>query len=210
MAASDPRGYTLRRVTKKRLKVVEARSEKLGRPTIMDRALAHRYGTSYVYLAAFAIDVDRVHELDPEDGSLPFGWEVWLVERYLVKLFREAAPGPEAEADDAPQGLVQMVEHACLSVMDLPRVKPGQRAPFGSQLPFAIYAGVARKRLPNRLGDAFHAWKKPPLDLLDDLRAIDARPALGPQLVQHCLEAKVQPALIPPVVEALKGLVDDA
>jgi hypothetical protein len=196
LAAIDPRGYTLLQVTKKRLKVVEARSEKLGRLNIMDRALAHRYGTSYVYLAAFAIDIDRVHELDPEDGSLPFGWEVWLVERYLVKLFGEATEDP-----------VQMVEHACLSVMDLPHVKPGQQAPFGSQLPFAIYSGVARKLLPNRLGDAFHVWKKPPLDLLDDLRIIDEKVELGPKLVQHCLQAKVQPALIPPVVEALGTLL---
>lgn len=182
-------------VTKKRLKVVEARSEKLGRPNIMDRALAHRYGTPYVYLAAFAIDVDRVHELDPQDGSLPFGWEVWLLERYLTKLFGEASEDP-----------VQMVEHACLSVMDLPSVKPGQHAPFGSQLPFAIYAGVARKLLPNRLGDCFQVWKKPPLDLLEDLALIDQTSGAGPRLVQHCLRAKVQPALIPPVVEALGRL----
>jgi hypothetical protein len=183
-------------VTKKRLKVVEARSEKLGRPNIMDRALAHRYGTSYVYLVAFAIDVDRVHELDRDDGTLPFAWEVWLLERYLAKLFREGANEP-----------LQMVEHACLSVMDLPRVKPGQAAPFGSQLPFAIYAGVARKTLPNRLGDCFQVWKKPPIDLLDDLRVLDETPGVAARLVAHCLQAKVQPPLIAPVVEALGTLV---
>jgi hypothetical protein len=163
----------------------------------MDRALAHRYGTSYVYLVAFAIDVDRVHELDPQDGALPFGWEVWLLERYLKKLFSQADPDP-----------VQMVEHACLSVMDLPSVKPGQDAPFGSQLPFAIYAGVARKLLPNGLGDCFQSWKKPPLDLLEDLAAIDQDKSAGPRLVQHCLRAQVQPALIPPVVEALGTLLE--
>ncbi|MFT3926757.1 MAG: hypothetical protein QM778_29700 [Myxococcales bacterium] len=189
-------------MTKKRLKVVEARNEKLGRPNIMDRALAHRYGTPYVYLVAFAIDVDRVHELDPQDGSLPFGWEVWLVERYLTNLFVDFARGV------LPSDPVQMVEHACLAVMDLPRVKPGQAAPFGSQLPFAVYAGVARKHLPNRLGDCFQTWKKPPVDLLDDLRTIDVQTGGPERLVQFCLGSNVQPGLIQPVQDALRSLLE--
>ncbi len=165
----------------------------------MDRGLAQRYGALYVHLAAFAIDVDRVRELDPEDGSLPFGWEVWLLEHYL-RFLLEAG-------DSAPDKTTAVLEDACLSVMDLPRPLPGRPAPFGSQLPFAIYAGVARGRLPESLGSCFRSWRKPPVDLLQELEAMDRTPTTRDALVRHCLGAPVEPALVPPVKAALEALL---
>ncbi len=166
----------------------------------MDRALAQRYGAAYVHLAAFAIDLDRVRELDPEDGSLPFGWEVWLLEYYLRFVFETVEGGPDKA--------VALVEDACLAVMDLPRALPGRQAPFGSHFPFAVYAGVARGHLPESLGNCFRAWKKSPVDLLQELEAMDQTPAARTQLIQHCLTIEVQPGLVPPVKAALESLLD--
>jgi hypothetical protein len=191
MATRSAGPYT-RRVTKKQLRVVRPQEQKLGRPTIMDRALAQRYGAPYVHLAAFAIDVDRVRELDPEDDTLPFGWEVWLTERYLEQLFETATRDP------AP-----MIEDACLSVLELPRPRHGEPAPFGSQLPFAVYAGVTREKLPDTLAACFRTWKKPPRQLLEALAEADQREGLLSQLAQHCLRAPVEPPLVEPVRAAL-------
>jgi hypothetical protein len=187
MAARSAGPYT-RRVTKKQLRVVRPQDQKLGRPTIMDRALAQRYGAPYVHLAAFAIDIDRVRELDPEDDTLPFGWEVWLTERYLVHLFDTATRDP------AP-----MIEDACLSVLELPRPAPGQPAAFGSQLPFAVYAGVTREKLPEALAACFRSWKKPPRQLLEALAEADQHEGLLARLAGHCLRAPVEPPLVEPV-----------
>jgi hypothetical protein len=193
-------------VTKKRLNLVKPKDQALGRPTVMDRALAQRYGVIYVHTAAFAIDLDRVRELDTRVASrpqgsvdLPFAWEVWLLERHLGRV----AQGP------APL-FINMLEEACLQVMDLPASQRGTEPPFGSQLPFAVYAGVARGRLPNKLGSCFHLWKKPPVDLLDDLAELDRVPGLGLKLVEHCLAASITPPLVAPVREALVELFDDA
>ncbi|HEX6243796.1 MAG TPA: hypothetical protein VFZ61_22935, partial [Polyangiales bacterium] len=60
--------------SKRPLRVVGTKESKLGSATIMDRALAQRYGAPYVHLAAFAIDVDRVHRLEDERSTLPFAW----------------------------------------------------------------------------------------------------------------------------------------
>ncbi len=41
------------------------------RRTIMNQELAAAHGSNYVDLAAFAIDIDRVYWLDPDDARLP-------------------------------------------------------------------------------------------------------------------------------------------
>src|SRR4051794_4248904 len=101
----------------------------------MDRALAQRYGSTYVHAAAFAIDIDRVHEQCGDDESWPFGWEVLLTEAYLAHFLG----GPI---------YLQLLEDMCLQVLDLPKLKQDQQAPLGSQITFAMYAAVAHKQLP--------------------------------------------------------------
>lgn len=177
---------------KKPLKVMEARDSKLGRSTIMDRALATRYGGPYVHLAAFAIDVDRVRER--EDEGLPFAWEVFLTEAQLAQLYDSASHDP-----------TPMLEEMCLAILEQPQAA-GSEGPLGSQLPFAIYTGVARKLLPASLGQCFHAWKKPPVDLIGDVNALAAEPGLLAKLARHCLAASLQPPLVMPVREALEKL----
>ena len=161
----------------------------------MDRALALRHGAPYVHLAAFAIDVDRVHRLDSDRPTQPFAWEVFLTEMRLVRFMDEATTDPSS-----------LLEDMCLSVMDLPRPEVGSQGALGAQLPFAIYAGVAHDHLPTSLGNCFSSWKKPPTDLLSELDALAARPDLPATLAAHCLAARLEPPLAEPVRVALLAL----
>jgi hypothetical protein len=178
----------------KRLKLLAPRDTKLGRPTIMDRTLAQRHGTPYVHAAVFAIDIDRLREHEQERDALPFGWEVYLTECYLARFF----------AGDAH---VPLLEDMCLHVLDMPRPTAEQAPPLGSQLPFAIYAGVAHNLLPPALGHCFRIWKRPPTDLLADLTELRKDPDLLARLVNFGLDATLEPALAPPVREALAKLL---
>jgi len=179
---------------RRQLKVVRGSGDqKLGRATIMDRALAQRYGTSYVHLAAFAIDVDRVRERESEE--LPFGWEVYLTETQLAHVMETAQRDP-----------VPMLEEMCLGILEQPRPKHGEASVLGGQLPFAIYTGVGRGLLPARLGQCFASWAKPPVDLIADVEALSKQEGLLASLVEHCLDADVDPPLIAPVREALIAL----
>jgi hypothetical protein len=181
-------------VTKnKRLKLVDPKTTKLGRPTIMDRALAQRYGAAYVHLAAFAIDVDRVHRESPESSGLPFGWEVFLTEVRLLQLLDEASTDP------AP-----MLEEMCLQVMDLPR--GDALGALGAQLPFAVYTAVAHGHLPASLGECFRVWKKPPSELIDDVARLFATQGLSARLAAHCLRTPLHPPLAAPVRQTLEAL----
>lgn len=180
---------------KKGLRVAKPGDQKLGSATIMDRALAQRHGAPYVHLAAFAIDVDRVHRLELDRPTQPFAWEVFLTELRLARFMDEATSDP-----------AQMLEDMCLAVMDLPRPASDAQGVLGAQLPFAIYAGVAHEHLPASLGNCFHAWKKPPTDLLSELTELAARPGLGAQLARHCLQAQLTPPLAEPVRVALDAL----
>lgn len=183
----------------KRLKLVDPEATKLGRPTIMDRALAQRYGAPYVHLAAFAIDVDRVHRHGPESQALPFAWEVFLTELRIVRLL------DEAESDPVP-----MLEEACLQVMDLPRRQPDPQGVLGAQLPFAVYTAVAHGHLPAQLGHCFGTWKKPPADLIDAVARQFASEGLGARLARHCLAAVLEPRLATPVRAALEAIASRA
>jgi hypothetical protein len=180
----------------RQLKVVGAGDTKLGRPTIMDRALAARWGAPYVHLAVFAIDVDRVHQL--EEPSLPFAWEVYLTELRLARLVAEATHDP-----------MQMVEDVTLAILDLPRPRGGKLPPLGSQLPFAVYTAVGHGILPNKLGSCFQVWKKPPVDLLEDVSKLAAQQGLSARLARHCLDVALSPPLAPPTRETLEQLAED-
>ena len=99
----------------------------------MNAALAAKYGVAYVRLCAFAIDIDRAYaELEDDEApamaELPFGWEVFLTEAYLLR----ALPA----ASDAELG---MIEETCLSILEQAPDEQG----YGSQLLFAVYDAIA-------------------------------------------------------------------
>jgi hypothetical protein len=184
----------------KRLKLVDPEATKLGRPTIMDRALAQRYGAPYVHLAAFAIDVDRVHHRQtPDSQALPFAWEVFLTELRIVRLLDEVTSDPSP-----------MLEEVCLQIMDLPARQPDPQGVLGAQLPFAVYTAVAHGHLPARLGHCFSVWKKPPAELIDAVARQFASDGLGARLAQHCLDAALEPPLTPPVRAELTAIATPA
>jgi hypothetical protein len=162
--------------------------EKLGLTTIMDRALAARYGTAYVHLAAFAIDVDRVREhVEGYDDPRPFGWEVLLTEHYLLERF--------GDGDRA------LLEDVVLSILD------GEPHALGGQLAFAVWDAIKRGALPDSLRIAFRSWRARPDELVKELAKlwVDA-PRLVPQLAQGCLDVELDPPLAPPTREALEAM----
>lgn len=177
----------------KKLKVMDASDQKLGRATIMDRALAQRHGTAYVHAAAFAIDVDRLRERYLEDASWPFAWEVLLTEAYLARVLAT----PEH---------VGLLEDMTLHVLDLPRPKGDTQPPLGSQLPFAVYAAVNHGVLAPQLGTCFRAWKRPPTSLLEELESLRKDAALAKRLATRCLDTELDPPLVAPVRDALLTL----
>jgi hypothetical protein len=162
--------------------------EKLGLPTIMDRALAARHGVAYVHLAAFAIDVDRVREaVEGYDDPRPFGWEVLLTEAYVVARFG---------AGDAT-----IVEDAVLSVLD------GEPDALGAQLPFAVWDAIERGELPRTLRDAFRSWRARPRELVRALGALWERgDAIVRELAESALAVELDPPLAPPTREALEAM----
>jgi hypothetical protein len=162
----------------------------------MDRALAQKHGTPYVYLSAFAIDLDRVRELDPDDETLPFGWEVALTDAYLTRLF---APAQQAH-------LASILEDVVLHILELPGPAEGQPAALGSQLSFAIFTATQRGELPDTLFGCFRIWKKPPLALAEDVARMLAQPEQVVQAASYCLEAALDPPLVEPVRKALLEL----
>jgi hypothetical protein len=189
MAVSEGKG--------KRLPTVSSDTpESLGAETIMDRALAARHGVSYVRLAVLSIDVDRVRELVDEiedvagDQELPFGWEVFLTELYLVE---HVDPRPEAHGP--------MIEDTCLGILELGR----EGSPFGSQLPFAVYDAVRRGVWPVELGRLFRTWKGRADSMVRKLEPLwQQHDEWAAELAAVCLEAPLEPPLADPAVETLQ------
>jgi len=170
----------------------QAGPERLGAPTIMDPALAAQHGVPYVHLAAFAIDVDRVREhVEGYDDPRPFGWEVFLVEQYLVARF---------DPNRRPEQVL-IFEDVVLGVLD------GDPAALGSQIVFSIWDLIARERFPKRLDGAFKAWRARPKELKKDLDALFADEARHrAELAAGCLPIELSPPLAPPTIEALESL----
>ncbi len=179
----------------KRLKLMGEADHKLGRSTIMDRALAQKYGAAYVHAAAFAIDVDRVNEHSEDQPSLPFGWDVLLTDLYVCAF---VAPRPEA---------LGLLDDMVLSVLDLTQETVG-KPPLGSQLPFAVFTSLQRGALPDALHSCFRSWKKPPLELAREVASWAQDRALVERLCDHCLQAPITPPLVGPVRDALLSLRD--
>jgi hypothetical protein len=170
----------------------------LGAPTIMDRGLADQHGTAYVHLAVFAIDVDRVraHCAGTDDGGLPFAWEVFLTEYYLLQRF---------DPRDLEQ--ISLLEDACLSVLD---EAPGQQR-LGEQLPFAVYDAVTRGVLPDTLASVFHHWRSKPKTLVKDLAGLWADADVqARKLAQLCLQTPLEPPAAPPTVTTWRQIAGES
>jgi len=166
---------------------------KLGRPTIMDPALAARHGSDYVHLAAFAIDIDRVRDaIEDLENPRPFAWEVFLTERYMLERF---APNRRPEQ-------LLLFEDVVIGVLE------GDVDALGSQIVFAIWDAIACERFPRRLTPAFASWEARPDELLQDLAVLfEEEEALVPRLAVLCLEAEIDPPLAPPTYEALEAML---
>jgi hypothetical protein len=94
---------------KRTLPQLEKAREGLGRPTVMDRALAARHGVPYVHLAVFAIDVDRVREAtESDDDPRPFAWEVFLTARYLAWRCDPSDESTRAMLEDATNAVLEL------------------------------------------------------------------------------------------------------
>ncbi len=171
-----------------------AADQKLGRTTIMDRALAQKYGAAYVHLAAFAIDIDRVQHASEDDPSLPFGWDVVLTDLYVCTF---VAPRPEAAS---------LLDDVVLSVLDQTQAERRGSVLLGSQLPFAIFTALERGDLPHPLHACFGGWKRPPLDLSRDVSRLRQDRQLVARLCARCVEVAIQPPLVEPVRVALAAL----
>jgi hypothetical protein len=165
-------------------------AERLGLPTIMDRALAAKHGVRYVHLAAFAIDIDRVREAsESQRDERPFGWEVFLTECFLLETI-----------DPASEGDAALLEDALLSVLEL---REGEEV-LGTQLPFAVWHAVEKRGWPTDLSRALRHWKAKPEQLGKDLDGfflehLSARKALA----EGCLSLELAPPLAPPTQEIL-------
>ncbi|MCA9581051.1 MAG: hypothetical protein KC416_04610 [Myxococcales bacterium] len=166
----------------------------LGLRTIMDPELAATLGTTYVHLAAFAIDVDRIFVAFDGDEEWPFGGEVFLTEAFLLSIL-----------DPSLEEHVSLIEDACLSAMTRSR----EGACLGAQLPFALYSAQAAGRWPHPHEDLFRRWKKKPPSLaeIDDLWA-GGDDALQ-DVAELCLEAPLDAPLAPPTEQWLRAQIKD-
>ncbi len=165
-------------------------AERLGLPTIMDRALAARHGVGYVHLAAFAIDIDRIREAsESQRDERPFGWEVFLTECYLLE-----------SIDLSLEGSATLIEDTLLSVFELTE---GEEV-LGTQLPFAVWHAVERRGWPQELRRALRHWKGKPEQLGRDLDGFFAEEAAAKKkLAEECLDFELTPPIAPPTREIL-------
>jgi hypothetical protein len=166
-------------------------AERLGTPSIMERALAVKHGVPYVHLTVFAIDVDRVREAtEDQDDDRPFGWEVFLTECYLLEALDPAAP------DSA-----SLLEDVLLGILELPA---GQEV-LGTQLPFAVWHAVRSRGWPKDLARALGGWKARPEPLGKDLDALfGAHEDVRAALARMCLAVSLSPPLAAPTEEVLR------
>ncbi len=188
--AAEPAGRVAApAAAKRRLPLGRAGESRLELPTIMDRALATQHGSGYVQLCAFAIDVDRSYVEAAQDAGLPFGWEVFLTECYLLS---------RIDAGDPAQRL--LLEDTCLSILEQPADEQG----YGSQLLFAVYDAIERGALPPPLRAMFAGWRSKPKQLRKALGALFAQPhAALAQCAGYCLRQALEPPLAPPARQVL-------
>lgn len=166
----------------------------LEEPTIMNRLLAAQYGGAYVQLAVFAIDLDRVFVEDAGERTLPFGWEVFVTECYL--LGRIGAHDVEQHA---------LIEDTCVAILEQ---EPDEQG-YGSQLLFAAYDAIERGFYPKALGAVFSSWRKRPKQLFKALTHVWQAPARElAACARHALNVKLDPPLAPPTQQALEEMAE--
>lgn len=184
-------------VKKRPLRTMDDASLGLGRPTIMDAALAARHGVRYVHLAAFAIDLDRLMEIaEDEELELPFGFEVFMIEMALLSAL------DVDEEDD-----LALIEDASVSIFE--RLDPDEEPPLGASLLFAVHDALFRGELPERLSALFTGWESGPSELSKELEPLFIDPDLeAAAIARVCLELELSPPLAPPTREALSAMVE--
>lgn len=177
-------------MAKRALPQAPSGAERLGSPTIMERALAVKHGVPYVHLTVFAIDVDRVRvATDDREDERPFGWEVFLTECYLLE-----------EVDPRAEGTAALIEDVLLGILELP---PGQEV-LGTQLPFAVWHAVRSQGWPEALTRALSGWKARPEPLGKDLdRLFAERDVERAALARMCLSVPLSPGLAAPTEAVL-------
>jgi len=183
-------------VSKKQLPTIGPGHDGLGRPTIMDPALAAAHGVDYVHLVVFAIDMDRVCELVDDDltSVWPFGWEVFLTEVHML-----------GSIDIDKEEHRALIEATCISILE---AGPGEPA-LGSQLLFAVYDAVARGEWPADLHRLFDEWEQGPDDLVRELAPLweDAETEAR-DLAEAVQEIPIEPPLSPTTEDALEALIE--
>lgn len=160
----------------------------------MNRLLAAQYGAAYVQLAVFAIDIDRVFIEDPGARALPFGWEVFVTECYLLG---------RIDTRDAEQHA--LIEDTCVAILEQ---EPDEQG-YGSQLLFAAYDAIERGFYPKPLDAVFQRWRKRPKQLfkaMSDLWQAPARELAA--CARHCLDVTLEPPLAPPAQQALQAMAE--
>lgn len=194
----NKRGSLRARVAdKKRLAQVSPADAGLGAETIMDRTLAQDYGVPYVHLSVFCIDVDRAYQIAPQDGPLPFGWEVFLTGCYVVASLDTRGEG------EAAQQARELLEATCLHVLD----GDPAAAALGSQLTFAVHDALGRGLVSQLLAPAFRTWRGGTKQLSQELDPLwaDAGASLQ-RIALHCLTLPMSPAWAPPSLEMLQRM----
>ncbi len=174
---------------KRRLQPVR---EGIGTPTVMEPALADRFGVPYVHAVVYAIDTDRVrahvddHEprSGEEGGPWPFGWEVFLTGHRLAGLL-------DAERD-----------HELLEAMVGSAIEAGHA--LGSQLALSAFDLVERGEWPSAGRAWFARWRRQdPVKLSRSLDAFWAdRAGWAERLAARCLACPLDPAAAPPTRSA--------
>jgi hypothetical protein len=183
---------------KRKLAQLGVQHEHLDQPTIMNPALAAKYGAAYVRLVAFAIDVDRVYtalvDEEEEEVELPFAWEVFLTECYAV-----IALSGDGELER------NLLEETCLSILEQAPDAQG----YGSQLLFAVHDATLRGFYPGTLAPVFRSWRRPQKQLqkaLDELWAdADENQAV---LAAHVLAVLLEPPVSPPTQKTLEQMAE--
>lgn len=174
----------------RRLAQAPAGAERLGLPTIMDRALAAKHGVEYVHLAVFTIDIDRIRDAsESQSDERPFGWEVFLTECYLLEAI-----------DPKKDGTATLVEDTLLSILES---QEGEEV-LGTQLPFAVWHATERRGWPEQLRRALRHWKAKPEQLGRDLDGFFAEEkAARRKLAEGCLAFELTPPIAPPTRDIL-------
>jgi hypothetical protein len=181
---------------KRKLIQLGSQHERLDQPTIMNSALAAKYGAQYVRLAVFAIDIDRLYAAleEEEELELPFGWEVFLTECDAVAA---VSGGSEVERN--------LLEETCLSILEQSPDEQG----YGSQLLFAVHDAIARGFYPGTLAPVFRSWRRPPKQLE---RALDTLWADAEEnqavLAAHALAVLLEPPVAPPTQKTLEQMAE--